>query len=221
MQATAQPGRVELSPPTWHQQRVSGPHGFAVRSNVVRPARLQIAHEVQLALRPPWRTDAVASTTSHPAFVTTRDRPSCRNGTAGVRPLIWGLCEAQCCPSCHCAASRRAIVRIALATSMASSFETHRCAMLLKDEVSNPHGEEPRFAASRTTRSPNLTTSLRPRGMPQLSPSSFRDGPLRRGPGIHTPDRGYGFRTCAKSGASRNDDAAMTTMRRPSVPSEC
>ena len=34
------PVGFELSPPTWHQQRVSGPHGFAVRSNVVRPARL-------------------------------------------------------------------------------------------------------------------------------------------------------------------------------------
>jgi hypothetical protein len=59
----------------------SGPHGFAVRSNVVRPARLPIAHEVQLVQRPPWRADALASTTSRPAFVTTRDRPSCRNRT--------------------------------------------------------------------------------------------------------------------------------------------
>jgi hypothetical protein len=62
----------------------SGPHGFAVRSNVVRPARLPIAHEVQPALRHPWRADALASTTSRPAFVTTRDRPSCRNETAAV-----------------------------------------------------------------------------------------------------------------------------------------
>ena len=62
----------------------SGPHGFAVRSNVVRPARLPIAHEVQPALRHPWRADALASTTSRPAFVTTRDRPSCRNRTAAV-----------------------------------------------------------------------------------------------------------------------------------------
>jgi hypothetical protein len=61
----------------------SGPHGFAVRSNVVRPARLPIAHEVELALRPQLRADALASTTSRPAFVTTRDRPSCRNRTAG------------------------------------------------------------------------------------------------------------------------------------------
>jgi hypothetical protein len=75
---------LNVSPPTWHQQRVSGPHGFAVRLNVVRPARLPIAHEVQLALRHPWRADALASITSRPAFVTTRDRPSCRNGTAGV-----------------------------------------------------------------------------------------------------------------------------------------
>ena len=59
----------------------SGPHGFAVRSNVVRPARLAIAHEVELAPRLLLRADALASTTSRPAFVTTRDRPSCRNRT--------------------------------------------------------------------------------------------------------------------------------------------
>ncbi len=57
------------------------------------------------------RADALASTTSHPAFVTTRDRPSCRNGTAAVKPLIWALGEAESCPSCHSAATRRAIVR--------------------------------------------------------------------------------------------------------------
>ncbi len=95
-------------PPTWHQQRVSGPHGFAVRLNVVRPAHLHIAHEVQPALRHQWRADALASTTSHPAFVTTRDRPSCRNGTGRIRPLIWGVDEARSCPSCQSAATRRA-----------------------------------------------------------------------------------------------------------------
>ena len=62
----------------------SGPHGFAVRSNVVRPARLPVAHEIEPALRLRWRADALASTTSRPAFVTTRDRPSCRNRTAAV-----------------------------------------------------------------------------------------------------------------------------------------
>ena len=138
MQRPLNPVGLKLSPPTWHQQRVSGPHGFAVRYNVVRPARLQIAHEVQLALRPPWRADALASTTSHPAFVTTRDRPSCRNGTAGVRPLIWGRREAKSCPSRHCAAIRRAVVRIALATSVASSFETHRFRDAAQDEVFFP-----------------------------------------------------------------------------------
>jgi hypothetical protein len=67
-----------------------------------------IAHEVQLALRHQWRADALASTTSHSAFVTTRDRPSCRNRTAEIRPLIWDLGEAGCCPSCQTAARRRA-----------------------------------------------------------------------------------------------------------------
>ena len=41
MQRLVNPVGLNLSPPTWHQQRVSGPHGFAVRYNVVRPARLQ------------------------------------------------------------------------------------------------------------------------------------------------------------------------------------
>jgi hypothetical protein len=52
--------------------------------------------------------DALASTTSHPAFVTTRDRPSSRNGMAGDRPLIWGFGEAEICPSCQFVARRRA-----------------------------------------------------------------------------------------------------------------
>jgi hypothetical protein len=56
-----------------------------------------------------FRADALASTTSHPAFVTTRDRPSCRNGMAGDRPLIWGLGEAKFCPSCQFVAGRRAM----------------------------------------------------------------------------------------------------------------
>jgi hypothetical protein len=54
------------------------------------------------------RADALASTTSHPAFVTTRDRPSCRNGMAVVKPLIWGMREAEFCPSCQSVARRRA-----------------------------------------------------------------------------------------------------------------
>jgi hypothetical protein len=58
-----------------------------------------IAHGVQPALRPPlpfpWRADALASTTSRPTFVTTRDRPSCRNRTAEHRPVICPRCEAE------------------------------------------------------------------------------------------------------------------------------
>jgi hypothetical protein len=43
--------------------------------------------------------NALASTTSHPTFVTTRDRPSCRNRTAGIKPLIWGFGKAEICPT--------------------------------------------------------------------------------------------------------------------------
>ena len=45
------------------------------------------------------RADAVASTTSRPAFVTTRDRPSSWNGMDVVKSLIWGGGEARDCPS--------------------------------------------------------------------------------------------------------------------------
>jgi hypothetical protein len=34
------------------------------------------------------RADALASITSHPAFVTTRDRPSCRNGMAWILKMF-------------------------------------------------------------------------------------------------------------------------------------
>ena len=78
--------------------------------NVVRPARLAIAHEDQPALRPRLRADALASTTSRTTFVTIAIRPSCRNGTNDLKPLIWGRCEAQSCPSCHCAAALSFVV---------------------------------------------------------------------------------------------------------------
>ena len=34
-----EPGRADIPPRTWRQQRASGPHGFAVRNSVVRLAR--------------------------------------------------------------------------------------------------------------------------------------------------------------------------------------
>src|SRR5438445_7292608 len=60
-----------ISPPTaWHQPRVSGPHGFAVRfsaDHLARCARSRIT-ALQTSLAP----DADASTASRPEFVTTR-----------------------------------------------------------------------------------------------------------------------------------------------------
>src|SRR6185437_2233207 len=41
-------------------------------------------------------------------FVTTMIRPSERARDGALKPLIWGPCEAESCPSCHCAATRRA-----------------------------------------------------------------------------------------------------------------
>ena len=76
-------------PPAWHQQRVSEPHGFAVRSSADHLARQLTAHEVHLALRLPCAPDALTSTASRPALVTTRDRPSCRNETVMDIEVIW------------------------------------------------------------------------------------------------------------------------------------
>ncbi len=109
--AAARPGRVRVS-----HRRLGTSNGcqnhtvlpYAKTSFVLHA--LQIAHEVQPALRHQWRADALASTTSRPAFVTTRDRPSSWNGMAAVKPLIWGLREAEDCPSCQSAAIRRAAV---------------------------------------------------------------------------------------------------------------
>ena len=62
------------------------------RRSSCAPARRS---RVQPALRHPWRADALASTTSRPAFVTTRDRPSCRErtGRAGSADLPDGESE--------------------------------------------------------------------------------------------------------------------------------
>src|SRR5260370_23214890 len=88
------PVEHDMPPRTWRQQRASGPHGFAVRdppspkasadkpaetsgtggNSAVRPARRCSLTET--ALRTNLRADAVASTTSHPAFVTIAKRPS-------------------------------------------------------------------------------------------------------------------------------------------------
>ena len=75
-------GWIESPPAAWHQQRVPGPHGFAVRETASFVLRAGcIAHGSRPALRSRLRADAAASTASHPAFVTIAIRPSCREGT--------------------------------------------------------------------------------------------------------------------------------------------
>jgi hypothetical protein len=83
-----------ISPPAaWHQPRVSGPHGFAVRfsaDHLARCARSRIT-----ALQTRFAPDAAASTASRPAFVTTRDPPLLSRRDARKKPLIWGGWEAE------------------------------------------------------------------------------------------------------------------------------
>src|SRR6476646_721978 len=66
---------------TWHQQRVSGPHGFAVRNSAVRLARRGPLTSRKARPAITLRADAAASTASPPAFVTIAIRPSCRERT--------------------------------------------------------------------------------------------------------------------------------------------
>jgi hypothetical protein len=92
LDGTSDPVGSRTPPTAWHQQRVSGPHGFAVRISAVRPARRYRSRETRPATS--LRADASASTASPPAFVTTRDRPSCRErtGRAGSADLPDGEC---------------------------------------------------------------------------------------------------------------------------------
>jgi hypothetical protein len=70
-------------PPTWHQQRMPGPHGFAVRFNV---GRLHAANRSRAFRQPapPSRVtpNAVASTASRPNVRDDGQRPSERDGMA-------------------------------------------------------------------------------------------------------------------------------------------
>src|SRR6185312_11233595 len=76
------------------------------------------------------RADALASTTSRPAFVTIAIRPSCRNGTGDLKPLIWGRCEAQSCPSCHCAAALSLVIPGREAKRSEPGIHNHQCLLL-------------------------------------------------------------------------------------------
>jgi len=63
------------APPTaWHQPRVSGPHGFAVRVSAVRPAR-RAPLTGSTCPAATLRADAIASTASRLAFRDDRDTP--------------------------------------------------------------------------------------------------------------------------------------------------
>src|SRR5712692_1260107 len=60
----------------------SGPHDFAVRSNISRQHAGDRARIQDPALRSHRAQNAAASTASHPAFVTIMIRPSCGVGCA-------------------------------------------------------------------------------------------------------------------------------------------
>ena len=73
-QGLPKPGRAGVSPQAWHQQRMPGPHGFAVRFNIGR-LRAADRSRAKPALPSRFMPDAAASTASHPASVTFAKRP--------------------------------------------------------------------------------------------------------------------------------------------------
>src|SRR3954454_10572268 len=62
----------------------SGPHDFAVRSNIPRPRAVDRSHVFRLALRSPRAQNAAASTASRPAFRDDHDTPLFRGGMGKV-----------------------------------------------------------------------------------------------------------------------------------------
>jgi hypothetical protein len=77
----------------------SDPHDFAVRFSIARQARLVTAHGVYPALPSHRAHDAVASTTSHPAFRDDGQRPFLGDRMAGVLKVICPASKAKFCPS--------------------------------------------------------------------------------------------------------------------------
>ena len=97
----ARSGRLRLRA-TWHQQRVSGPHGFAVR-NERRSSCAPLSAHGRPALRIRFAPDAAASTASHPASVTIAKRPSLGWDAADLSfDLPDGLSGIFCCGGVDC-----------------------------------------------------------------------------------------------------------------------
>src|SRR6266853_2129476 len=86
------PGRADLpSAKLDASVGASGPHDFAVRSNISRPRAVDRSQIFRFALRSHRAQNAAASTASHPASVTIMIRPSVWGGMAKVLEVIWGV----------------------------------------------------------------------------------------------------------------------------------
>jgi hypothetical protein len=82
------PVGADTPSPTWHQQRVPGPHGFAVRFSIIRlPALDRSQAEARPAILS--RANAAASTASRPNVRDDGQRPSEWNGMAEDIEVIW------------------------------------------------------------------------------------------------------------------------------------
>jgi hypothetical protein len=84
------PVGLEKPPPTWHQQRMPGPHGFAVRFSAVRLRAVDRSQVFrQPALRSLARTTLLRPPHPIPTFVTMANVPL-GDGMARVVLVIWG-----------------------------------------------------------------------------------------------------------------------------------
>src|SRR3984893_13040185 len=103
------PVGLELPPPTWHQQRVSEPHGFAVRKK--RRSSCSPLNRSRGSTRPATSMARRRSRVHHiPLRVRDDARPPLLPEQDGRTPATdLRLRESKFCPSCQFAATRRTI----------------------------------------------------------------------------------------------------------------
>ena len=96
IESALRPVGRKLPPRTWHQQRVSGPHGFTVRFNAVRLSRRRRSRGSSRPAKALRARRCRVHRIPCPTSVTIAIRPSSRAGTAEVLALICPTTKGKC-----------------------------------------------------------------------------------------------------------------------------
>ena len=95
IESASRPVGRKLPPRTWHQQRVSGPHGFTVRFSAVRLSRRRRSRGSSRPAKALRARRCRVHRIPCPTSVTIAIRPSSRAGTAKVLALICPTTKAE------------------------------------------------------------------------------------------------------------------------------